>query len=670
MLADLNGDGKLDIVTAGRTTTFRLGHGDGTFGDENIIPNADTETNGVAAGDFNGDGKIDLAVTYWFPNKVGILLGNGDGTFRTSTLYDAGYADSILAADLNGDGKLDLLERSQTDGNLRVFLNRGDGTFDISTTDLGPYGAGTEIAVADLNGDGHPDVLVAGPVPFFTLLNDGHGHFPKATTLDSNDQEADFQAGERGTIRFSNFIAASDVNGDGHPDVLRYDYTNQQLLVSLGDGRGDFGNPQPIATLQALAPRVAAADFDGDGKLDLATTDGGVEILPGGGGSFGPLVDLTPLLGRYDQVSLAIGDLNGDGKPDIVTSAYGYDRLAVLLNTSPPPAVGLGVVDTAAPEGDAGATSIPVTVRLSAPSKFPVTVHYATGGGTATPGVDYTAVGGTLTFAPGVTSASFGVPVIGNLRVDGDRTVGLNLGDPTNGGTLVRGAGFLTIRDDERPSVLGFKATQIMADPLADRAFLAVARDDGRSDGVAVDYATAGGDAIAGVDYTPVAGTLRFAPGESVKFISVPILARSGRSIGVSLSRPVGGVLGPSSTATIRLDAPPNTPVAAESVAMMAGQGGSIRVAFGGALDARAARNARNYVLVAAGRDGKFGTRDDRRAAIRSASYDAGSQVVTLTPRAATLPAGPTRLRFAASLRDLRGRAVHAARAAKGREFG
>ena len=262
------------------------------------------------------------------------------------------------------------------------------------------------------------------------------------------------------------------------------------------------------------------------------------------------------------------------------------------------------------------------------------------------------------------------MPVIGNLRVDGDRTVGLNLGDPTNGGTLVRGAGFLTIRDDERPSVLGFKATQIMADPLADRAFLAVARDDGRSDGVTVDYATAGGDAIAGVDYTPVAGTLRFAPGESVKFISVPILARSGRSIGVSLSRPVGGVLGPSSTATIRLDAPPNTPVAAESVAMMAGQGGSIRVAFGGALDARAARNARNYVLVAAGRDGKFGTRDDRRVAIRSASYDAGSQVVTLTPRAATLPTGPTRLRFAASLRDARGRAVHVARAAKSREFG
>ena len=455
------------------------------------------------AADFNGDGKLDLAVAYWIPGEVGILMGNGDGTFQAPTMYAAGDPKSLAVADLNGDGKLDLVVGGQGAAGLTILRNRGDGTFDDSSVTIGTH---------------------------------------------SN--------------------------------------------------------------------------------------------------------------------SVAISDINGDGKPDIVADSIGYDQVTVLFNTTGiPPAVGLTLNDRTAPEGDAGATAVPITVNLSVPITSPVTVHYSTGGGTATPGIDYTPLSGTLTFATGTTSRTFDVPVIGNLRVDGDRTVGLTLTDPTNGGTLARGQGTLMIRDDERPSVIGFRTTLIAADPLADRAFIAVVRDDGRSEGVTVHHATAGGSAVAGVDYTPVAGTLHFSPGESILFVTVPILGdpllRTGRTIGLALSDPAGGgVLGASSTATIRLDGPPSGPVAAESVAMPTGRGGPIRVAFSGALDARSARKPRNYILISAGRDGKFGTRDDRRVAIKTATYNPTTHTVTLTPRAARFPKGPSRLKVAPTLVDTRGVSV------------
>jgi pimeloyl-ACP methyl ester carboxylesterase len=198
---DVNGDGKVDVVATtfdSNTVSVLLGNGDGTFQTAASYGSGGAYSHSVAVGDVNGDGKADLVVANFCialgncaNGTVGVLLGNGDGTFQTAVPYGSGggEASAVVLADVDGDGKLDVVvanlcaisASSCANGTVAVLLGNGDGTFQSAVT----YGSGgsqaTSVTVADVNGDGKPDVLVANGSSVGVLLN--IGSFPPAPVL-------------------------------------------------------------------------------------------------------------------------------------------------------------------------------------------------------------------------------------------------------------------------------------------------------------------------------------------------------------------------------------------------------------------------------------------------------------------------------------------------------
>ena len=229
VLGDVSGDGKLDLVVAEyRKIAVLLGNGDGTFQPAVIYgwgggDGTSWGPNSLAVADLNHDGKLDLLVASGnFPwpsghGTVGVLLGNEDGTFQPAVNYDTGnlYAFSLAVGDVNGDDKTDLVVANFHSDDVGVLLGNGDGTFRPAVT----YGAGGHlpfaVAVADVNGDGPPDLLVSnictvgctGHNTLDVLLGNGTGSFQPAVAYGSGGQG-------------SEALAVSDINRDGHLDAM------------------------------------------------------------------------------------------------------------------------------------------------------------------------------------------------------------------------------------------------------------------------------------------------------------------------------------------------------------------------------------------------------------------------------------------------------------------
>ena|SRR5271157_189108 len=359
-VADLNGDGKLDLVVSNfisGSVGVLLGNGDGTF-----QPVTTYGTGGgwtplsVAVGDLNGDGKPDLVVAtgvipIGFSSNISVFMGNGDGTFQPAVGYAiAADAASVAIADVNGDGKPDLLvANSGGIGTVGVLLGNGDGTFQPAVF----YGSGgvypSSVAVADVNGDGKLDLVVGN---FFgrvgnrstvgVLLGNGDGTFQTATIYDSGGNQL-------------NSIAVADLNGDGKLDVVTGNCVRAGSLacgyrgaaaegvvgVLLGNGDGTF---QPVVTYDSRgqsASSVAIADVDGDGKRDLVVTnlnckgcDGSIGVLLGNGdGTFQQAISYAT--GHWPTF-VAVGDVNADGRPDLLVANSNDGSVGVLLNNTGP----------------------------------------------------------------------------------------------------------------------------------------------------------------------------------------------------------------------------------------------------------------------------------------------------------------------------------------------
>lgn len=331
------------------------------------------EAEGVAVGDFNGDGIPDLAVTGFKDNSVTILLGNGDGTFTAApaAASTGNGPNSIVVADFNGDGIQDLAIANYSVDSLTILLGKGDGTFtlvnDAPTTGTGP----TSIAVADFNGDGIPDLAVSTVFSHTVtiLLGKGDGTFT-ASTLSTNLVASEFA------------IAAGDFNGDGKADLAVTTFDGAKILLGNGDGTFTSGASYITAARNNYPISIAVADFNGDGKLDIAVGNGdNVE---------GSVSNLTILLGNgngaFTQVpagssvpwypsGIAVADFNQDGVPDIaLTSSFG-SGVAVLFGRGngtfptglPVPAAGSGGVATGDFNGDG-------RVDLALPTGFGDTV--------------------------------------------------------------------------------------------------------------------------------------------------------------------------------------------------------------------------------------------------------------------------------------------------------
>jgi hypothetical protein len=330
--ADFNGDGKLDLVTAnggggsGNTVSVLLGNGAGSFGAARPFT-VGTGPISVAAADFNGDGKLDLVTANRADNTVSVLLGNGDGSFGAASPFTVGTnPTSVAAADFNGDGKLDLVTANRRDNTVSVLLGNGDGSFGAAS----PFTVGTNptsVSAADFNGDGKLDLVTAnyGNASGNTvsvLLGNGAGSFGAASPFRVGTGPWD--------------VAAADFNGDSKLDLVTANYVANTVSVLLGNGAGSFGAASPFTV--GFGPiSVAAADFNGDGKLGLVTANWGdntVSVLLGdGAGSFGAA---SPFTVGTNPTSVAAADFNGDGILDLVTANNGDNTVSVLLGTPAP----------------------------------------------------------------------------------------------------------------------------------------------------------------------------------------------------------------------------------------------------------------------------------------------------------------------------------------------
>jgi hypothetical protein len=345
---DFNGDGKLDLAVAvgnSNNVSILLGTGTGSFtpaGNFGVgaLPRS------IAVGDFNGDGRLDLAVANAGSNNVSILLGAAAGGFSTATNVDVGSSPfSVAVGDFNGDGKLDLAVANSGSNTVSILLGTGTGAFSAPTN----FAVGSSpfsVAVGDFNGDGALDLAVAnnnsGNVSI--LLGNGKGSFNAATNFAA------------GVAPFS--VAVGDFNGDGKLDLaVGSNGGSNNISILLGTGTGSFSAPTPFAA--GPIPRaVAVGDFNGDGKLDLAVANGNsnnVSILLGTGtGSFNTATNFAV---DSNPVSVAVGDLNGDGKVDLVTANSNSNDVSILLN-------GSAICDTQ--------TSLTISGQITDPSNKPL----------------------------------------------------------------------------------------------------------------------------------------------------------------------------------------------------------------------------------------------------------------------------------------------------------
>jgi hypothetical protein len=327
-VGDLNHDGKLDIVVASASSHFVsvfIGLGDGSFASAvNYDTGHHTLPYGVALGDLNGDGNPDIAVAdnESLTASVRTLLGNGDGTFRAGGRFATGGRPSaVVVGDFNSDGKLDVAVANQTFlvnelGTAAILLGDGNGRLQPPIS----YEVGAEpnaLMAIDVDGDGKVDLAVVNISSLSILTGSGDGRFRAAVNYTTG----------AGPVA----VAGGDINGDQHVDLLVADSQSDDVSLFLGATGGRFRATRSFATGQGPS-RITSADFNNDGKPDVAVTnyyDDTLSVYLGNGSGILTLAS-APAAG-HNPHSIVSGDFNKDGKQDLAVGDLGAKTVWLLF---------------------------------------------------------------------------------------------------------------------------------------------------------------------------------------------------------------------------------------------------------------------------------------------------------------------------------------------------
>ncbi len=385
---DLNGDGVPDLAgTGNNAASVMLGNGDGTFRPKINYP-VGGQAQDLAAGDFNGDGRIDLVVSLSdIVSSLSLLTGNGDGTFNAPVNFPNTGAQedspAVVATDLDNDGRLDVVLAHAIGcfvspcvpaRTITVMLGFGDGTFQLPF-DIDVGTGMSRIVVGDFNRDGIKDLAIAGDnSQVYTLLGVGNGTFLKQPTI-TLTADTLFVDGTD--------IDIADLNGDTIQDLVVAIPTNgSRTAILLGNGDGTFQPAQILTEPRLRVPQYQViGDFNRDGFQDLALalangTEGLFEIRNGNGdGTFDPpvLYAAPPPLSSVGGGTLVTGDFNRDGRPDIALPIIGANPgLAGLVNSTGSVVVAPAYGNvTATPSTVVGGNSSQITISLVAGSVAP-----------------------------------------------------------------------------------------------------------------------------------------------------------------------------------------------------------------------------------------------------------------------------------------------------------
>ena len=336
-LGDINGDGRLDAVTsnssAHNVVVLQGQTGGGLLVSGIYATGTGSSPRGVVLGDVNGDGRLDVITANYGTSSVGILLGQTGGGLAAAGTYSVGLGSGpkgVVTGDVNGDGRLDIITANADADNIGVLLGQvGGGFATVNEYTTGTGSSPRGVVLGDVNGDGRLDVITAnyGTSSVGVLLGQTGGGLAAVSAYATSEP-----------LR----VAVGDVNGDGRRDIITTNFNTSTVGVLLGQMNGGFAPVSTYTTGSSSNPQgLVLGDVTGDGRLDIITANYGanaVGVLPSQMSGGFATVSAYPIPLPAFPTDVALGDVNGDGRPDIFTiGTYPFTAgnafVGILLNT-------------------------------------------------------------------------------------------------------------------------------------------------------------------------------------------------------------------------------------------------------------------------------------------------------------------------------------------------